>query len=121
MRHVATTLFSLLAACHSTPTSTPPVADTNHLASKAPLPCDPGVVFLAVLDGLYHEGVANDDVDVMLTRDATTGVFRYFVYACPLCMPTIDALQLYRGPRPRSPKVDSVDFRPSGSCPTSSR
>jgi hypothetical protein len=100
MRHVATTLFALLAACHSTPTSTTPVADTNQLASKAPLPCDGGVVFLAVLDGLYHEGVASEDVDVMLKRDATTGAFRYFVPACPLCLPTIDALQLYRG-RPK--------------------
>jgi hypothetical protein len=63
-------------------------------------PGHPATIFFAVLEGLYDEGVATADVDVLLAKDAVTGQFRYFVPGCPLCNPAIDALQLYRS-RPR--------------------
>ncbi len=88
MKLAAATLL-LFAACQSMPATGDP--------TPAVLPSDRSVLFHAVVDGLYHEGVANEDVDAMLQRDATTGGLRFFVTACPLCLPTIDALQLYRG------------------------
>ncbi len=103
MKLAATAFLLLLAACHSVPASqssaTPASSSSAPVtnAKPAPTPADRGVLFHLVLDGLYHEGVDNEDVDVMLARDATTSAFRFFVYACPLCLPTIDALQLYRG------------------------
>jgi hypothetical protein len=56
-----------------------------------------GTIFYAVLEGLYDEGVATEDVDILLHQDPATLQFSYFVHGCPLCMPAIDALQLYRG------------------------
>ncbi|MBL8756619.1 MAG: hypothetical protein JNK15_25210 [Planctomycetes bacterium] len=61
------------------------------------MPGDKATIFLAVLEELYREGVGNDDVDVFLLQDATTSGYVNFVYGCPLCLPAIDALRLYRG------------------------
>lgn len=63
-------------------------------------PGGPQTIFYAVLEGLYDEGVATEDVDILLTQDPATNGFSYFVHGCPLCMPAIDAMQLYRG-RPK--------------------
>jgi len=63
-------------------------------------PGGPATIFYAVLEGLYDEGVATEDVDILLHQDPATKQYSYFVYGCPLCMPAIDALQLYRG-RPK--------------------
>ncbi|HLX61676.1 MAG TPA: hypothetical protein VKX17_10375 [Planctomycetota bacterium] len=52
---------------------------------------DPGsqMVFHAVLEGLYADGVSNEDVDRILPRE-------HFVYACPLCEPAYAAFAAYR-------------------------
>ena len=63
-------------------------------------PGGPATIFYAVLEGLYDEGVSTEDVDILLHQDPATRQYSYFVYGCPLCMPAIDALQLYRG-RPK--------------------
>jgi hypothetical protein len=57
------------------------------------------LVFFAVLEGLYRDGVSNDDVDRIIPP-GENGKPRFdtehFVYACPLCHPAFDAFCLYR-------------------------
>ena len=57
------------------------------------------MVFHAVLEGLYTDGVSNEDVDRIIARDEKHpdgNMYEHFVYACPLCHPTYQALLLYR-------------------------
>jgi hypothetical protein len=54
-------------------------------------------VFFAVLEGLYEDGVATEDVDTILRRDPKTRYFENFVEGCPICDPARDAFQVYRG------------------------
>lgn len=57
-------------------------------------------VFFAVLEGLYQQDLPDETVDRLLELDAETGQPLHFVYACPICHPTYDALTLYRSRRP---------------------
>jgi len=57
------------------------------------------LVFFAVLEGLYRDGVSNDDVDLIIPPGKNgTPMFdsEHFVYACPLCHPAFEAFRLYR-------------------------
>jgi hypothetical protein len=57
------------------------------------------MVFYAVLEGLYADGVSNEDVDAILAIDPKTKSPRFrehFVDCCPLCHPAFDAFVLYR-------------------------
>ncbi len=57
------------------------------------------LVFFAVLEGLYVEGAASKDVEVILERRKMAGGlegFVNFVYGCPLCIPALNALTVYR-------------------------
>lgn len=57
------------------------------------------LVFFAVLEGCYRDGVSNEAVDLILPKNPDTGgvMMEYnFVYSCPLCMPVIEALRTYR-------------------------
>ncbi len=57
------------------------------------------LVFMAVLEGCLRDGVASEDIDLLLPRNPDTGGTRLeelFVWGCPLCMPVVDALRLYR-------------------------
>jgi hypothetical protein len=54
-------------------------------------------VFFAVLEGLYVDGVGNEVVDAILVTDPDSGFPQNFVWACPICMPALDAFHLYRG------------------------
>ncbi len=76
--------------------------DTQKPRDK-PRVIDPGssgqLVFFAVLEGLYEDGVSTDDVERILAIDPATKQPQYsehFVGACPLCLPAFDAFQLYR-------------------------
>lgn len=53
-------------------------------------------IFFAVLEGLYSDGVQNEVVDRLGEIDPATGYPANFVYACPICMPVLRALQVYR-------------------------
>jgi hypothetical protein len=57
------------------------------------------LVFFAVLEGLYRDGVKDDDVDLIIPP-GESGKPRFdlehFVYACPLCHPAFEAFRLYR-------------------------
>jgi hypothetical protein len=57
------------------------------------------LVFFAVLEGLYRDGVANQDIDLIVppgTNGQPTFYAEHFVYACPLCHPAFEAFRLYR-------------------------
>ncbi len=65
---------------------------------------DPGpfhkTVFFAVLEGLYEDGVATEDVEAILRIDAGTKRLANFVPGCPICNPARDAFEVYRA-RPK--------------------
>jgi hypothetical protein len=83
---------------------------------ERPQVIDPGacsqLVFFAVLEGLYEDGVSSDDVNRILAVDPRTNQPQFsenFVGACPLCLPAYDAFVLYRS-RPRFyGRKDSAD------------
>ena len=63
------------------------------------------LVFFAVLEGLYEEGVAGEALELILPDpghmlDPAAPEKANFVYACPICMATFDALVLYAARRP---------------------
>ena len=94
--------------------------DTQKPREK-PRIIDPGsmtqLVFFAVLEGLYEDGVGTDDVDRILAVDPKTKQPRleeHFVYSCPLCMPAFDAMVLYRSrPNFYGRKDSSDNFGPA--------
>jgi hypothetical protein len=53
-------------------------------------------IFLAVLEGLYRDGVQNAAVDAIVAEDPESGYPVNFVYACPICTPAMSAFQAYR-------------------------
>ena len=57
-------------------------------------------IFFAVLEGLYRDGVATEVVEQILVTDEVTGYPANFIWCCPICMPALDAFNLYRA-RPR--------------------
>ncbi len=63
-------------------------------------------IFFAALEGLYRDGVSTEIVAKILEIDPTTKYPVNFVWACPICMPVLDALDVYRvRPVFRSEKV----------------
>lgn len=52
-------------------------------------------IFHAVLEGCFEDGLANEDVAQILLRRPGESYF-HFIYGCPLCMPAIHALEVYR-------------------------
>ena len=74
--------------------SHPPAARGTWVESRASQ-----IVFFAVLEGLYRDGVTNADVDLIIppgTNGRPTFDPEHFVYACPLCHPAYEAFRLYR-------------------------
>jgi hypothetical protein len=73
---------------------------TNPSASKSwPETRASQLVFFAVLEGLYRDGVTNSDVDLIIPPgdgDKPRFDSEVFVYACPLCHPAFEAFRLYR-------------------------
>lgn len=53
-------------------------------------------IFLAVLEGLYRDGVQNAAVDAIVAEDPRSGYPVNFVYACPICTPALNAFLAYR-------------------------
>ncbi len=58
-------------------------------------------IFFAVLEGLYQDGAANEDVERILAGEAGPELF---VAGCPLCTPALDAFRVYRARAPLSTK-----------------
>jgi hypothetical protein len=75
------------------------------------------LVYFAVLEGLYADGVSNDVVDALTAR-GENGSPELFVWSCPLCMPAYNAFKAYRGrPKLENYKVD-IDTFGCGLSPT---
>lgn len=71
------------------------------------------VLFHAVLEGLYTEGVSSDVVDAILVTDGTMGWQRHFIAGCPICSPCLDAFRLYAArPAFSSSKIHRDTFGP---------
>src|ERR1051325_10656416 len=88
---IVSTIPLTLAGAVNTRTNNEPIIWTKSRASQW--------VFFAVLEGLYRDGVKNDDVDVIIPP-GQDGKAKFdnenFVYACPLCHPAYEAFCLYR-------------------------
>lgn len=52
-------------------------------------------IFHAVLEGCFEDGLSTEDAAQILLRPEKEG-YVHFVYACPICTPTIHALEAYR-------------------------
>lgn len=88
-------LIAVLALCSAA------VADVERQSWVEDPVCQ--TVFFAVVEGLYADGVSNEDVDLIVPPDPKSGeptMTEHFIYACPLCSPAFDALRLYRARRP---------------------
>ncbi|MBI5092115.1 MAG: hypothetical protein HZB26_06670 [Candidatus Hydrogenedentes bacterium] len=82
----------------------PPEADSASPKDAASWTTDPvsQMVFFAVLEGLYSDGVTNDIIDFIIPQKPATKKPDYtasFIYTCPLCEPTLEAMRVY-GARP---------------------
>jgi hypothetical protein len=60
------------------------------------------MVFFAVLEGLYTDGVPAEVVDSIVPpkKEGDASVKNSFVIECPLCHPTYEAFRLYQGRKP---------------------
>jgi hypothetical protein len=63
------------------------------------------LIFYAVLEGLYEDGVAGEALDLIVPDPQGMTIKDHpeqtnFVYACPLCMPAFDAFRLYAARSP---------------------
>ncbi|HWX21720.1 MAG TPA: hypothetical protein VN578_17585 [Candidatus Binatia bacterium] len=88
---IAGVIALTLVDARTQPTNNPNAPWTQSRASQ--------LVFFAVLEGLYRDGVANSVVDLIIPpgEDGKPAFDReHFVYACPLCHPAFDAFRLYR-------------------------
>jgi hypothetical protein len=86
-----------------------PLAAVFLLVSAFPLPSRAGplpkqsdfdngtrFIFYSVLEGCYEDGLTNADADQILLRPDPSKGYVHFIYSCPICMPTIWAVQTYR-------------------------
>lgn len=72
------------------------------------------LVFFAVLEGLYEDGVSNEAVDRIIPPDKEHGGYIYtehFIYGCPMCSPAFEAFRLYRS-REKLAHLKPVGFGP---------
>ena len=87
---------AIVAALNLDSAETPP----NGTAPQSWLARPSGqLIFFAVFEGLYRDGVTNSDVDLIIPpgeRGQPTFDKEIFVYACPLCHPAFEAFRLYR-------------------------
>lgn len=103
MRAILVSAIGLLAA--AVPFARPPAP-----AQERPGPAKPALeggvpramggdvtegIFFAVLEGCYQDGATTELVDAMRAAEPKSGYLANFVYACPICMPVVSALDLY--------------------------
>lgn len=84
----------------------PAPLDRGARGTSTPLDLD-REIFFAVLEGLYVDGVSSEAVDALLA--AEDGQPLHFVPGCPICMPAVDALRVYRARVPFSSKKELRD------------
>ncbi len=101
-------LVVALTGCSAPPRADSPAPAPSPLAGVSvqvlPTPhfgeAEREAIFFAVLEGCYRDGVQDEVVDKLLEPDATVGWPKNFVWACPICMPVIHALDAYKLRRP---------------------
>ena len=95
---------SLLALAIGFATFVAPLAPAPLVAEEAErkgrIDATSQFIFHSVLEGLYEDGLTNDDVAQILMRREKESYF-HFIYACPVCNATIWALEAYQS-RPGS-------------------
>lgn len=79
--------------------------DRENPPDPSKFPFEQRLIFHAVLEGLYEDGVSGEALERLIPDPESMWVDdepekTNFVYACPICMPTFDALQLYQSRRP---------------------
>lgn len=98
MKHLAACLVALTACTSQSGT---PHDSTSGAPRHIPREVDQHIddterfIFFSVLEGLYADGLHDDEVD-MLLRQTSDGAHVHFIYGCPICMWTIRALESYR-------------------------
>ena len=103
---LARTLSTLTLALALAPFAQERVAMEPPARPAAPIPPDDTLqrpweseaerlIFFAVLEGAFETGIRDDAVDAILEQDGD-GRYRFFVYACPICHPALNALRTYR-------------------------
>jgi hypothetical protein len=106
-RRILTTAFvsALVVALFQSVGAEPPAVSRPEEKSVAPPVTDwkedpvCRMVFFAVLEGLYADGVPNEVVDSIVPRKPTRGdnpVKTSFVVQCPLCHPVYEAFTQYQ-------------------------
>src|SRR5262245_16971335 len=96
-----TLLFAALVLAMGVPTTEgEPAKPKARPAKVADWKADPAcrLVFHAVLEGLYEDGVTDDVVNNIVPADKTgrEKMRRSFVLGCPLCQPVFEAFCVYQ-------------------------
>lgn len=86
-----TCLTAAIAVPAVLPPEPAPARAASALESDAQL-----LIFHAVLEGLYTDGVSNEVVDAITELDGEVQWPKHFIYACPICMPAFNAFRSYR-------------------------
>src|SRR4051794_38029157 len=95
-------VLGLIVTLSQLSSADPPKSEAPKKETKPPADWkeDPvcKMVFFAVLEGLYEDGVANEAVDNIVgkTKDGKTEIRHTFVFQCPLCHPVYEAFRLYQ-------------------------
>lgn len=111
--------------CEDFPDRPPYVDKTESLGVIVTSSKDHGIdeaarfIFFSVIEGLYEDGLSNEDVDQILLKKDQGSNFCHFIYACPICTATIWGLQAYRSRPDRlySLKSSQSTFGPGLSGP----
>jgi hypothetical protein len=69
-------------------------------------------IFFATLEGLYREGVSDEDVNSLLATEGKDGGYLNFIYTCPICMPVEAAIVTYKV-RPRIDRMKIPNYQTS--------
>jgi hypothetical protein len=99
MKAILVLLFSLVVLVGSA-SAAPNLSSENSEAPEKDFPYEKRMIFFSVLEGLYTSGVNSEDLKFILPNPTTMTDPEHpdqvnFIYACPICMPTFDALRLY--------------------------
>src|SRR5882762_4709658 len=67
----------------------------DHASAGMRIDATSRFIFYSVLEGLYEDGLSDQDVDQILMKKEKQSYY-HFIYACPICTATIWALEAYR-------------------------
>jgi hypothetical protein len=87
----------VLAGSNATPIAPGSPAAPQDAPAFTPVVMDDAyqLVFFAVLEGLYRDGVSSEVVAALTAAPPEGGYPAHFVWQCPLCMPALNAFNVY--------------------------